>query len=464
MYYGSISIGIKMAAGSSLPANNFRQSLISKVVSKVDESAKLEELLSGDRDIDIFQLKQFVWKYCLPDKQRLNVWRLLLGVSSGHQEMRSTIDRHRNDEAESLWRSLRTMRLNDGREGPVPSDIVRMILLSRGHLRKGVDFRTHDIAPIVTIVHHMRMVAGLDGWKEAFSLSRAAHQLFINLFPSHVIHHIHKEVSKRVETDASVVVVSLLNLKMYMQSGGAALFKSTKALQKLWDKILSGGESRKSPPYLMTQLLISYFNLLSAKSNCKSPLSNVIRRDIPTNLDSAVPSLGYQSVSSQSALKDLTATLSEEEEIRLVNLSTEAVLRKPNFKMPDPPSSCNSLNGVHNASSLAWMIRGETVRRSDGFEFAGGKQKVCHRKLSGFFNGLSGLVLPTPTSRSSIDVHEVEVMKVLLNGATFNDDFLKKWSGYVTPSKARDGKDSAEETPRKRASTMSEAKLRSLPI
>ncbi|GMR47974.1 hypothetical protein PMAYCL1PPCAC_18169, partial [Pristionchus mayeri] len=143
---------LDMTSMASVPSNNFRQSLISKVVSKVDESAKLEEILSGERDIELFQLKQFVWKYSLPDKQRFEVWRLLLGVSSGHPEIRATIDRHRNDEAESLWRSLRTMRLNEGgRDDPLPSDLVRMILLSRGDLRKGVDFRDIAIAPIVTV-------------------------------------------------------------------------------------------------------------------------------------------------------------------------------------------------------------------------------------------------------------------------------------------------------------------------
>lgn len=305
------------------------------------------------------------------------------------------------------------MRLNDGRDEPVPSDIVRMILLSRGDLKKGVDFRTPEIAPIVTIVHHMRitcaMTCGFDGWRESFSLSRAAHRLFLELFPPHVIDHIHAEVVRQVEMDA--LVLSPQNLKMYMQSGGAALFKSTKALQKLWDKVLSGGES---PPFLMTQLLISYLNHFSSKSNLRSPSGNVIRRE-----------LGYQSSSaSQSSLKDWTCKLSEEDEMRLVNQSTDAVLRKPNFKMPDPSSSSssNSLNNNPNTSSIASIIRGETLRRSDGTD------------------------RPPPSP-------------IRLQPETEGDP-----SGYVIPAKARDGKDLVEEAPRKRASTMSEAKLRSLPI
>ncbi|GMR47975.1 hypothetical protein PMAYCL1PPCAC_18170, partial [Pristionchus mayeri] len=260
----------------------------------------------------------------------------------------------------------------------------------------------------VEIVHHMRMVAGFDGWREAFSLSRAALRLFLELFPDHVIDHIQTEVSKQVGSDSSLVL-SPLNLKMALQSGGAALFKSTKALQKLWDKVLSGGES---PPFLMTQLLISYLNHFSSRSNSKCASgANLIRRE-----------LGYQS--SNSSLKDWTVKLSTEDEMRLVNQSTEAILRKPNFKMPDPSSSSssNSLNNNENASSIAAIIRGETLRRSDG----------CDR--------------PPPSPIRLESEREGEI-------------------GYITPAKARDGKETVEEPPiRKRANTMSEAKLRNIPI
>ncbi|GMT24435.1 hypothetical protein PFISCL1PPCAC_15732, partial [Pristionchus fissidentatus] len=402
-----------MSASMTIPSSNFRQSLISKV-NVQDESVKLEQILSGERDVEIFQLKQFVWKYSLPDKSRYDVWRLLLGVSSGHTQIRATVDKHRNDEAESLWRSLKTMRMAEGREEPVPSDIVRMILLAGGRLKDGIDFRTLDVAPIVTIVHHMRIVAGFNRWREAFSLSRAAHRLFLELFPQHVIDHIHTEVWKAVDTDG--VVLSPHMMKMYVESGGAALFKSPKALHKLWDKVVSGGES---PPFLMTQLLISYLNNLTVRISLRSPMgSNVVRRE----LDAQSPFASQSSNSSQCSLKGWNVQLSEEDEMRLVGQSTEAVLRKPNFKMPDPSSSSSLTNNNNQyATTVAGMIRGETLRRSEG----------CDRPL------------PSP---------------ILVDAS------IEGENGYVTPAKAKEGKEWLEDNQRKRAATVSEAKLRSPPI
>ncbi|PAV57482.1 hypothetical protein WR25_26895 [Diploscapter pachys] len=259
---------------------NFRQQFITKCVGAGEKTgnqeaneAGLMEMLAGPSDVDLYQLKSFVWRHNIPVSCRSLLYKTLLGIASPYPETRHMVDKHRKDEAEVLGRCLVQIRQFQGQVvktddeqlllKPTLEDIVRMVLLTEDKLsaqpvtqklysprNAEEQKRMKQIAAIARQVLTLK-----ENWWDNFHITRSLYKLVQTHIPPAEWAKLVKEIRDQAissptlnnpkvpikfNSEALIRNIKSEVIETWLACAGCELLREERATQRFLDKLCIG--------------------------------------------------------------------------------------------------------------------------------------------------------------------------------------------------------------------------------
>ncbi|CAJ0952598.1 unnamed protein product, partial [Mesorhabditis belari] len=301
--------------------NNFRQQYVTRMCVGVEQEASQQDvnkLFDSSKDYNLERFREFSWKFRLLPPFRRKIWKVLLQVLPEYRENDERIIASRLHEAELLFNCLKTTReleclevrrkQTSGNSAPMilhiasstrstvdgelsdsdstivetnekenipgqlvstldrPSaiDLATMILLSDGMIHERRTLKK-SYPYYIPVCEQMLILCEPENWADAFHLSRRVLKLMAKTFGDEdqmrkTLNEIHERLAKEIEMNSGLcerATFGKLPIRHWLLGAGTQIIHTPRALQRFWDKLLTGEASRVLMVHLIVELLIT---------------------------------------------------------------------------------------------------------------------------------------------------------------------------------------------------------------